>query len=136
MASNAAPPGLGNAVGNAPTLFPHPTSARTHADLSAEMACADHKIACADKKIADTAAMSACADEKMEGAGAKMEGGRAKSASAASSSAGKDGMLWRLAASYARRRLPIPTTGARTGANLHENTVDNPGGWGILWYNL
>lgn len=73
MASNAAPPGLGNAAENAPTPLPYPTSARKTADLSADIACVDKKIASAVKRIADTEPMSACADEKMESTGAKME---------------------------------------------------------------
>lgn len=66
MASNAAPPGLGNCVENAPTPFPHPTSARTPADLSADIAVTDKKIA--------------SAEEKMEGAGAKLESAGSTSA--------------------------------------------------------
>lgn len=70
MASIAAPPGLGNAAENAPTQFPHSTSARKHADLRPAPAGTIKKIAGADNKIA-------IADEKMEVAGAKMEIGGA-----------------------------------------------------------
>lgn len=87
MASNAAPPGLGKATGNAPTPFPYPTSARKPADLrpapagiTKKIADTDTKIACANKKmesagakIADTAPMSASAGPKVESAGATME---------------------------------------------------------------
>ena len=79
MASNAAPPGLGNAAENAPTPFPHPTSARKHADLSAKIAGADIKIA--------------SADDKMESAGAKMASGGAKSASAAVKMESEDAVI-------------------------------------------
>ena len=83
MASNAAPPGIRNAAENAPTPFPYLTSARKHADLSADIADADKKTADADQKIADMAPMPACADEKVEGAGAKMGSTEANTACAA-----------------------------------------------------
>lgn len=81
MASNAAPPGQDNRVENAPTPFPHPTSARKHADLSPARAEPREKIAGADTKIAVSITKIACADEKMESARAKMEIAGAKSAS-------------------------------------------------------
>ncbi len=83
MASNAAPPELGNAAGNVPTPFPFSTSARKPADLSADIADTDKKMEGADKKIAVATKKIAGADEKMESAAAKMEIGRAKSASGA-----------------------------------------------------
>lgn len=61
--------GLENRVENARTPFPHPTSARKPADLSADIADTDNKME--------------GADETVESAGAKMEIGKAKSASAA-----------------------------------------------------
>lgn len=73
MASNAAPPGLGNRVENAPTPLPYPTSARKPADLNADIAGRIKKIAYTDEKIAVTINRIACAEQKMEGAGAKME---------------------------------------------------------------
>jgi hypothetical protein len=76
MASNAAPPGLGNRVENAPTRFPYPTSARKHTDLSVDTADTDEriadaitKIAGADEKMEIGRAKSACMAAKMESAG-------------------------------------------------------------------
>jgi hypothetical protein len=88
MASNAAPPELGNAAGNVPTPSPYPTSARKPRDLSADIADTDKKMEGADKKIAVAIKKIAGADEKMEGARAKMESGRAKSAIAAAKMGG------------------------------------------------
>jgi len=68
MASNAAPPGLGNAAENAPTPFPYLTSARKHADLSAEIAGAEKKIESADEEMESAEAKSASGGAKMESA--------------------------------------------------------------------
>jgi hypothetical protein len=76
MASNAAPPELGNAAGNVPTPSPYPTSARKHPDLSPADAESIQTIADTDEKIAGAEAM-------MESAGAKMKSGRAESAGGA-----------------------------------------------------